>query len=249
MLSVQSEYVPRFVLECTLAQEMSEQTIPIINSSAQIAAVFQEITKLKRELMIAGCIDCKCRLLHYAIISVGTTERLAMRVADAFTGAIQHSATGIFLVHNHPTGSLAPSSADINLTQDVASAGLILGLPLFDHVLVSSSGHCSLLSVSLLKRHGRQLAPATPRIRPDGGPLAIQWHCASCQRENYSYDGAAQAAVARRACVPLRCDDCQRFTWVYHAPRQSLKVIRKQLKVADRLVQTSTTLKAVGEAP
>jgi DNA repair protein RadC len=101
---------------------------------------------LDREIMIAGTLDCKSRLLCWSLLAVGSSEWLIVRVGDAFADAIRMSASGIFLVHNHPSGSLEPSREDIDLTRNVERAGKLLGYTLFDHVIVAKEGHRGLIT-------------------------------------------------------------------------------------------------------
>jgi DNA repair protein RadC len=96
--------------------------------------------------MIAGTLDCKSRLLSWNLLAVGSSEWLIVRVGDAFADAIRMSASGVFLVHNHPSGSLEPSREDIELTRNVERAGKLLGYTLFDHVIVSKEGHRGLIT-------------------------------------------------------------------------------------------------------
>lgn len=68
-------------------------------------------------------------------------------VADArilFAAALKGLATGIIVAHNHPTGSLKPSSQDIDLTRKLKHAGQLLDITLLDHIILSPySGYYS----------------------------------------------------------------------------------------------------------
>ena len=60
--------------------------------------------------------------------------------------ALKVAATGIILCHNHPSGNLKPSQADIQLTQRVREAGKLLDIPLIDHLIISPV--CEFMSFS-----------------------------------------------------------------------------------------------------
>ena len=79
---------------------------------------------------------------------------VSVRIGDAFQDAVKTGAMGIFLVHNHPSGSLEPSNEDRNLTNQAKEAGWLLGYPLLDHVIISKSGHCSLMPNGIKKLAG-----------------------------------------------------------------------------------------------
>ena len=55
------------------------------------------------------------------------------------------------LVHNHPSGDPAPSSADIEATRKVAEALKAIGVTLHDHLIVGRTGHASLKSQGLME--------------------------------------------------------------------------------------------------
>jgi DNA repair protein RadC len=80
-------------------------------------------------------------------------------MGDVFRGAIRSMAKGVLLVHNHPSGSPAPSAQDKDLTRRAAKAGQVLGYPLFDHVIIAKTGSFSLCSN---RDERRKRLPAIP---------------------------------------------------------------------------------------
>lgn len=76
-------------------------------------------------------------------ISVGG---VAGTVADPkliFKAAIEHLASAIILVHNHPSGNLTPSQADKELTKKVTESGKLLDTPVLDHLIFGDNGYYS----------------------------------------------------------------------------------------------------------
>jgi DNA repair protein RadC len=61
-----------------------------------------------------------------------------------FSGAIAALANSIILVHNHPSGALQPSSADINITKSLSKAGKVLGIPVLDHLIITPENYLSM---------------------------------------------------------------------------------------------------------
>ena len=71
---------------------------------------------------------------------------IAGTVADSrliFAAAIKALATGIIISHNHPSGNLTPSQADIDLTRKIKEGGKLLEIQLLDHIIVTSEGYYS----------------------------------------------------------------------------------------------------------
>jgi len=80
------------------------------------------------------------RILGIQVISKGG---LTGTIADPrliMATALKAAATGIILCHNHPSGNLQPSSADIEITKKIESACKFLDIKLLDHIIISPSG-------------------------------------------------------------------------------------------------------------
>lgn len=67
-----------------------------------------------------------------------------------FREAIQHLAAALIVAHNHPSGNLRPSQADIQITERLVAAGKSLDLPIIDHLIITSGGYCSFADEGLL---------------------------------------------------------------------------------------------------
>lgn len=62
-----------------------------------------------------------------------------------FKTALEHLASGIILAHNHPSGNLKPSKADIDITKKIMEAGKNLDINILDHLVISDKGYTSLV--------------------------------------------------------------------------------------------------------
>ena len=67
-----------------------------------------------------------------------------------FKKALEDLASGIILVHNHPSGNLKPSRADLQLTEKLAHAGKLLEIPVLDHIIFTDNGYFSFADEALL---------------------------------------------------------------------------------------------------
>lgn len=82
-----------------------------------------------------------------------STGGVSGTVADPrliFAAAIKGVASGIILCHNHPSGNLQPSQADIELTRRIKEAGRLLEIQLLDHIILTSEGYYSFADEGLL---------------------------------------------------------------------------------------------------
>lgn len=91
----------------------------------------------KKEHIVAFYLDTQRRLIERRIISVGTLDTSLLHPREVFEPALQLSAAGVVLAHNHPSGNLEPSDEDITITKRVAEAGDLLGIALIDHIIIS----------------------------------------------------------------------------------------------------------------
>ena len=64
--------------------------------------------------------------------------------------ALKTLATGLILAHNHPSGNLTPSDADLRLTMNVKKAAKLMDIELLDHLILSIDGFCSFVDDGLL---------------------------------------------------------------------------------------------------
>ncbi len=75
-----------------------------------------------------------------------STGGMSGTVADPkliFATVLKGCASSIILAHNHPSGNLKPSNADLQLTQKIKEGGKLLDIEIFDHIILTSEGYYS----------------------------------------------------------------------------------------------------------
>jgi DNA repair protein RadC len=123
--------------------EVSER--PIIDSPEKAVEQLSDIRDKKQEYFVCLTLDGANRLIAKRIITIGTLTSSLVHPREVFAEAITDRAASIIVAHNHPSGTLTASSADSEVTQRIEEAGVVLGIKLVDHLIVSSSGHLSIL--------------------------------------------------------------------------------------------------------
>jgi DNA repair protein RadC len=84
-------------------------------------------------------------------VAQGGLHGVHLTARDVLTAGLQDAAAAVILVHNHPAGDPMPSREDLEMTHRVAIAGRSIGMPLIDHVIVSSTGrYTSMLDLGML---------------------------------------------------------------------------------------------------
>jgi DNA repair protein RadC len=90
------------------------------------------------------------RVIGRERVSVGGVAGTVVDAKLVFQKAIQQLASSIILAHNHPSGNLRPSQADIDLTKKLKAAGKVLDIQVLDHLIISEAGYTSLADEQLM---------------------------------------------------------------------------------------------------
>jgi len=95
-------------------------------------------------------LDSKNRLIDDEPMWEGSVDESAVHVREIVRRALDLQATGLIVVHNHPSGDPRPSPQDIAITKEIAEAARHLRITLHDHVIIGRSGHSSLRAMGLI---------------------------------------------------------------------------------------------------
>lgn len=102
-----------------------------------------ELINLKQEHLIAIFLDTKKQIITHKTIFVGTINKIIVHPREIFLEAIKNCSVYLMLVHNHPSGNTEPSKEDIEFTKNVQKTGLIIGIPLIDHIIIGNNSYYS----------------------------------------------------------------------------------------------------------
>ena len=82
---------------------------------------------------------------NYSIaeVSVGSLNASVVHPREVFAEAIKNKAASVILAHNHPSGDPEPSEDDLLLTKKLVESGKILGIEVFDHIIVAKDSFFS----------------------------------------------------------------------------------------------------------
>src|SRR3989338_2967035 len=97
----------------------------------------------KQEHFIVLYLDSKHHVLKEETISIGTLDASLVHPREVFKRAIQESAYGIILVHNHPSGDPEPSEEDKEITRRLFDVGEVVAIKVLDHIIIGKESHFS----------------------------------------------------------------------------------------------------------
>ena len=95
-------------------------------------------------------LDSQSQVTRDVLITRGLLNSSLVHPREVFRAAIAEAAAGIILVHNHPSGDPPPSADDLAVTRQLVSAGEMLDLPVYDHVIVAGDRFLSFATQGLL---------------------------------------------------------------------------------------------------
>jgi DNA repair protein RadC len=93
----------------------------------------------------------KLWIQNIELINIGSANRLHTEAPEIFRVPIYKAATSIIMVHNHPSGSLAPSPADKDFTDKMMKVGKLLNITVTDHQIITEKGFYSFAAEGVLK--------------------------------------------------------------------------------------------------
>ena len=115
----------------------------ILSSQKLAKKMQQELGDKKQEHLVALYLNTQNQIIHQQTIFIGSVTRSIAEPREILHYAIKHMATSLILVHNHPSGAVAPSRNDDHVTKLVKEACDLMGIVLLDHLIVSHSSYFS----------------------------------------------------------------------------------------------------------
>jgi DNA repair protein RadC len=128
------------------ARQSSGQPVHIRNAK-QAFQHLKDIGRSQKEQLRGLYLNSRYQLVHDEVISVGSLTSNVVHPREVFQPAIERGAVAIILAHNHPSGQLEPTMADINITEQLIAAGKLLGIELLDHLVIAAGKYVSIMEV------------------------------------------------------------------------------------------------------
>jgi DNA repair protein RadC len=122
-----------------------------VGKPEDIVTIVEPFLRHKRQEYFLACtLDGSGHVIAIRIVTIGLLNHSLVHPREVFRDAILDSAATMIVVHNHPSGSLEPSSQDIAITQQLVQAGEFMGINVLDHIVVAKHGHCSMKERGLM---------------------------------------------------------------------------------------------------
>lgn len=108
------------------------------------------LSKQEKEHVIVLLLSGSGEVSKVCDVTIGLLNHSLVHPREVFRDAIKNNAHSIICVHNHPSGNLEPSKADIDVSIQLKTSGDIIGIELLDHIIVSKLGIQSIRQMGYL---------------------------------------------------------------------------------------------------
>ena len=116
-----------------------------IETPADLLPHVRHFADRKQEHFLFATINGANEILNIRVVSIGLVDRTPVHPREVYADAVSDRASAVIVAHNHPSGGLEPSQSDIGITDQLKSAGAILGIDLLDHIIFNRTSYFSFL--------------------------------------------------------------------------------------------------------
>ncbi|MCX6807672.1 MAG: DNA repair protein RadC [Patescibacteria group bacterium] len=140
----------QIISACTLAKRLihNGELKITLRSAEDVIRFCHDLISSKREKLVALFLDIHQQLIDKKEITRGTVSASLIHPREIYAPALELRASAIILVHNHPAGDPTPSAQDYEITEQIKSAGEIIGIHLLDHLVLAKNGVRSALNAN-----------------------------------------------------------------------------------------------------
>ncbi|NLL99934.1 MAG: DNA repair protein RadC [Treponema sp.] len=133
-----------------LGKRQNSHTGKKITTPKDVVPLVQYYSFQAQEHFIVITLNGGNEVINLRIAAIGRGNKAIINPRDIFSEALKVHASSIIICHNHPSGNLIPSEADIYLTEKINIASEFIGIKLLDHIIITTTGFFSFKSNHLL---------------------------------------------------------------------------------------------------
>lgn len=123
---------------------------PHLHTANDLLAQLSFIRRKKQEYLICLSMDGSNRVIKRRVVCIGLLNMVPTHPRELFSGPVTDHAAYVIVAHNHPSGAAKPSKDDIGATQQLVAAGILLGIPVRDHYIVTRTSYFSFKQKGLI---------------------------------------------------------------------------------------------------
>ncbi len=140
----------QIIASLELAKRYTSQSNRKITSAQDVYEELKAFSTKQQEYFLVITLDGASHIINTRTVFIGTLNQSLVHPREVFADAIADRAAGIIIAHNHPSGTLSASRADIGITQRLEEVAKLVGIELLDHVILAKDGYYSFSDEGLL---------------------------------------------------------------------------------------------------
>ena len=121
-----------------------------VTEAKDVLPFVQQIRDKQQEYFVCLSLNGANEVIENRVVTVGLLDSNQVHPREVYADPLTDRAASIIVAHNHPSGTLEASPEDVALTDRLARAGKLLGIPLLDHIIVTKRGYLSLKQAGYL---------------------------------------------------------------------------------------------------
>ena len=134
------ELARRHLIKDTVKIIVAQDVLPLVT----------DIAGKQQEYFVCISLNGANEVIEKRVVTIGLLDKNPVHPREVFADVIADRAAAVIFAHNHPSGDLQPSEADLRTHEQLTEASKILGLRVLDHVIVSRKGYFSFQENSLI---------------------------------------------------------------------------------------------------
>lgn len=123
--------------------DRSNTGLVTIRNARDVHEYLHDMRNLPKEHLRGLYLNTHNRIIRDEVISIGTINSNIIHPREVFKIGLDANAVAVILAHNHPSGEVAASEQDIEVTRQLVQAGKILGIRVLDHVIIAGDSYSS----------------------------------------------------------------------------------------------------------
>lgn len=122
-----------------------------IATATDALPLLADIAGKTQEHFICFSMNGANEVIERRTVTIGLLDRSQVHPREVFADVIADRAAAVIFAHNHPSGDLKPSAADLAIHEQLTQAAKILGIRVLDHIIVAKTGHYSYQQAGLIQ--------------------------------------------------------------------------------------------------
>lgn len=137
------EIAKRSRIEDSMFEQNRASALSLSDSKLATKVLREQIDDYDVEHFFVLLFDIRNRLLRIEKVTKGILTASLVHPRETFASAIKNKAAKILIAHNHPSGDSKPSEEDIKITKRLKDAGVIIGIHVVDHIIITKNSFFS----------------------------------------------------------------------------------------------------------